>query len=143
VQLIPITPTGKGPGDRFSGDVYVTPISSPEAPSYLAAAIVHFAPGARTNWHVHPNGQTLHVLEGIVLVGTRDGTVIRARPGETVACPPGVDHWHGAAPDTLAVHIAMVVASRDHNGTDWLEPVAAQPSTPRAQPCGSIPSPLR
>jgi quercetin dioxygenase-like cupin family protein len=126
VQLIPITPTGKGPADRFSGDVYVTPISSPEAPSYLSAAIVHFTPGARTNWHVHPNGQTLHVLEGMALVGTRDGAVIRARAGETVACPPGVDHWHGAAPDTLAVHIAMVVASSDHDGTDWLEPVAEQ-----------------
>jgi quercetin dioxygenase-like cupin family protein len=126
VQLIPITPTGKGPADRFSGDVYVTPISSPKAPSYLAAAVVHFTPGARTNWHVHPNGQTLHVLEGMALVGTRDGTVIRARAGETVACPPGVDHWHGAAPDTLAAHIAMVVASSDHDGTDWLEPVTDQ-----------------
>jgi quercetin dioxygenase-like cupin family protein len=126
VQLIPITASGKGPADRFTGDVYVTPVSSPEAPSYLSAAIVHFMPGARTNWHVHPNGQTLHVLEGMAFVGIRDGTVIRARAGETVACSPGVDHWHGAGPDTLTVHIAMVVASRDHNGTDWLEPVTDQ-----------------
>jgi quercetin dioxygenase-like cupin family protein len=123
VELIPVTPTAKGPADRFTGDVYVTQISAPHAPSYLSAGIVHFTPGARTNWHVHPNGQTLHVLEGIALVGTRDGTVIRARAGETVACPPRVDHWHGAAPDTLAVHIAMVVASSDQNGTDWFEPV--------------------
>lgn len=94
MQLMPITPTGKGPVDRFSGDVYVTPISSPSAPSYLAAAIVHFTPGARTNWHVHPNGLTLH--------------------------------RHGAAPDTLAVHIAIVVASSDDDGTDWLEPVGEE-----------------
>lgn len=123
MQLTAITPSATGPADRFTGAVYVTPISSPQAPPYLAAAIVHFAPRARTNWHVHPTGQTLHVLEGIAFVGTRDGTVIRARAGETVTCSPGEDHWHGASPDTLAVHIALVVASGDHSGTDWLEPV--------------------
>jgi quercetin dioxygenase-like cupin family protein len=123
VQLIPITPTGKGPADRFTGDVYITPISSPSTPPHLSAGIVHFTPGARTHWHVHPNGQTLHVLDGIALVGTRDGTVIRARAGDAVACPPGADHWHGAAHDILAVHIALVVASGEHDGTDWLEPV--------------------
>ena len=123
MELTPITATAKGPADRFVGDVYVTPISAPRAPSYLAAAIVHFMPGARTNWHVHPNGQTLHVLEGIALVGTRDGLVVAARPGETVSCDPGVDHWHGATTSTLAVHIAMVTAPADRDGTDWFEPV--------------------
>lgn len=126
MKLIQLAATGKGAADRFTGDVYVTPISVPEAPSYLAAGIVHFAPGARTNWHVHPNGQTLHILEGIALVGTRDGNIIRARAGDTVACPPRADHWHGAGPDTLAVHIAIVVASSNHDGTDWLEPVTEQ-----------------
>ena len=123
MHLTAITPSAKGPADRFTGDVYVTPISAPTAPSYLSAGIVHFAPGAHTNWHVHPNGQTLHVLEGIALVGTRDGSVVAARPGETVTCEPGVEHWHGATTNTLAVHIALVVASETHDGTDWLEPV--------------------
>jgi len=123
MKLIPITPTATGPADRFIGDVYITPISAPQAPSYLSAGVVHFTPGARTNWHMHPNGQTLHMLEGIALVGTRDGTILAARPGETVSCDPGVEHWHGATTETLAVHIAIVTASADHDGTDWLEPV--------------------
>lgn len=123
MKLIPITATAKGPADRFTGDVYVTPISAPAAPPYLSAGVVHFTPGARTNWHVHPNGQTLHVLEGIALVGTRDGAVAAARPGQTVLCDPGVEHWHGATAQTLAVHVAIVVASADHDGTDWHEPV--------------------
>lgn len=124
MQLTGVTATAKGPADRFCGDVYVTPVSVPTAPSYLSAGVVHFTPGARTNWHVHPNGQTLHVLEGIALVGTRDGEVVAARPGETVHCDPGVEHWHGATAQTLAVHVAMVVAGADHDGTDWHEPVA-------------------
>ncbi len=80
---------------------------------------------------------TLHVLEGIALVGTRDGTVIRARAGETVACPAGVDHWYGAAPDTIAVHIAIVVAGSGHNGTDWLEPLTDQAYLTAATPAPS------
>ncbi|MDG3013692.1 cupin domain-containing protein [Speluncibacter jeojiensis] len=126
MELTPITESAKGPADRFTGDVYITPISAPTAPSYLSAGIVHFAPGAHTNWHVHPNGQTLHVLEGIALVGTRDGTVVAARPGETVTCDPGVEHWHGATSGTLAVHIAAVVAGEGHGGTDWFEAVSAE-----------------
>ena len=123
MQLVPISPTAKGSG-TFTGDVYVTSISAPTDPAYLAAGIVRFMPGARTYWHMHPTGQTLHVLDGIALVSTRDGSVVRARAGETVLCPPGVDHWHGATPDTLAVHVAMVAARGDRPGTDWLEPVA-------------------
>ena len=133
MELITLPPTGRGAADRFTGDVYVTQISAPSAPSYLSAGIVHFTPGARTNWHVHPNGQTLHVLEGIALVGTRDGTVVRARAGDTVACPAGAEHWHGAPVDALAVHIAIVVASGDHDGTDWLEPVTEQVYAAAAQ----------
>jgi quercetin dioxygenase-like cupin family protein len=129
MELIPVGPTGKGPAGRFTGHVYITPISSPEPPSYLSAAIVHFTPGARTNWHIHPSGQTLHVLAGIALIGSRDGTVIRARAGETVRCPAGTEHWHGATQENFAVHIAIVVASSEHDGTDWLEPVTDQTYT--------------
>lgn len=126
MELTPITESAKGSDDKFTGAVYVTPISAPRAPSYLSAGIVHFMPGAHTNWHVHPNGQTLHVLEGVALVGTRDGSVVAARPGETVTCDPGVEHWHGATASTLAVHIAAVVASESHSGTDWLEAVSEE-----------------
>lgn len=52
MKLIPLAGTGKGPADRFTGDVHVTPIAAPSAPAYLSAGIVHFVPGASTNWHV-------------------------------------------------------------------------------------------
>jgi hypothetical protein len=41
---------------------------------------VHFAPGARTAWHRHVNGQTLHVTEGIGLTQSRGGDVDVIRP---------------------------------------------------------------
>jgi quercetin dioxygenase-like cupin family protein len=81
--------TRKGPADRFNGDVYIDAIGvrKPE-PSRMACGCVHFTPGARTAWQSHAVGQTRYVTEGIALLGTRDGTVIVARPGQ--AClPPG------------------------------------------------------
>ncbi|MFF3241788.1 cupin domain-containing protein [Micromonospora sp. NPDC002931] len=85
---------------------------------------MRFTPGVRTNWHSHAVGQTLHVTEGVGLVGTRDGSVVRIHAGETVICPPDEEHWHGAAADTFMSHLAMLEAKPDGGDpTTWLEPV--------------------
>lgn len=119
-----IRATGRGPAGSFTGDVYITPIAIPDPPSRLFAASVRFAPGARSHWHSHPGGQMLHVTEGIGLVGTRDGTVLRVLPGDTVWSPPGEEHWHGASGTTLMCHIAMMEVPEDGSDpTTWLEPV--------------------
>ncbi|MFD0919591.1 cupin domain-containing protein [Saccharopolyspora rosea] len=70
----PTSPTAKAPDTNFTGDVYVNPIHRGEDPSRLIVSRVRFTPGARTNWHSHAVGQTLHVTDGIGLVVTRDGT---------------------------------------------------------------------
>jgi hypothetical protein len=50
------TDAQKGPADRFTGDVYIDAVAAPAGSSTFAAALVHFAPGARTAWHTHPYG---------------------------------------------------------------------------------------
>jgi len=123
MQLIPTAPTAKAPASRFTGDVYVNALHSGEAPSRLVAAMVRFAPGARTNWHSHPLGQALHCTDGTGIVATRDGTVIVMRPGDTVHTPPGEEHWHGATGDSMMCHLAMVEHDGGQSAT-WLEPVS-------------------
>jgi quercetin dioxygenase-like cupin family protein len=124
MELLPVRPTVKTPASRFTGDVYMTPIYTGTEPSRMTIALVRFTPGAHTNWHVHAVGQTLHVTEGVGLVGTRDGTVLRIHAGETVVCPPGEDHWHGATPDTFMSHLAMLESlPGGEDPTTWLEPV--------------------
>jgi quercetin dioxygenase-like cupin family protein len=119
-----VRPTVKTPASNFTGDVYMTLIYTGAGPSRMTVALVRFTPGARTNWHSHAVGQTLHVTEGVGLVGTRDGTALRIRAGETVVCPPGEEHWHGAAADTFVSHLAMLEAKPDGSDpTTWLEPV--------------------
>ena len=68
----PRTPSSKGPAAMFAGDVWYEVIAAGEAPSRLRVNLVRFAPGAHTAWHRHANGQTLHVTDGVGLVGTRE-----------------------------------------------------------------------
>lgn len=124
MEHTPLQPTAKGPAATFTGDVLITPITGANPPSALTAALVRFTPGARTNWHRHDVGQTLHGVEGSGFVGTRDGRVVRIRPGETVWTPPDEDHWHGATEDTLMAHLALLDVNPDGSDpTHWLEPV--------------------
>lgn len=117
-------PTAKGPAERFTGDVWVDVIAARKpAPSAMIVSRVRFTPGARTAWHSHANGQTLHITEGVALLGTRDGQIITAYPGQTVYTPPGQEHWHGATPQDFMEHLAMLEGTPDSDGTTWLEKV--------------------
>jgi quercetin dioxygenase-like cupin family protein len=124
VELQQVQPTVKTPAEWFTGDVFMTPIYRGTEPSRMSISLVRFTPGAHTNWHRHAVGQTLHVTEGVGLVGTRDGSVVRVRAGDTVVCPPDEEHWHGAAPDTFMAHLAMLENLPDGGDpTTWLEPL--------------------
>ncbi len=111
--------TTKGPADWFTGDVYVDAVSAPSDPYLIAAASVHFTPGARTAWHTHPVGQTIYVTEGVGLCQRRGGPVEVIHPGDRVFFEPDEDHWHGAAPDRFMTHIAMQQRDEQGNVVTW------------------------
>lgn len=113
------TPTQKGPGDWFTGDVYVDTV----AESRSAAAAVHFTPGARTAWHTHPHGQTIFVTEGVGRCQREGGPIEEIRPGDRVFFEPGENHWHGASPDRLMVHVAIQQADDTGSPVTWGEHV--------------------
>lgn len=119
----PTGPTMKMPAQAFTGDVYANAIYRGQEPSRMIATLVRFTPGARTHWHSHAVGQTLHVTDGIGLVVGRDGTVLRMRAGDTVYTPPGEEHWHGGTADNMMCHLALLEGTGDGDGTSWLEPV--------------------
>ncbi|SFW85558.1 (R)-mandelonitrile lyase [Amycolatopsis australiensis] len=124
MEFIPLADTVRAPAERFTGAVHLTMLKTPSPPSRLVASLVRFTPGARTHWHSHAVGQTLHVTEGAGLVVNRDGQVIRMRAGDTVWTPPGEEHWHGGTTTTCLSHIAMLEApEQGGDGTTWLEPV--------------------
>jgi quercetin dioxygenase-like cupin family protein len=117
------TETSAAPSEWFTGAVYIDAITTPSGHSRLLAASVHFTPGARTAWHTHPNGQTIHVTEGIGLAQRRGGPIEVIRPGDRVFFEPGEDHWHGAAPNRFMTHLAMVEVDDEGNSATWGEHV--------------------
>ncbi|WP_028660103.1 (R)-mandelonitrile lyase [Nocardioides insulae] len=125
MEILPRTETIKNPATQFTGDVWLDVIAAPREPGQrMFVGRVRFAPGARTAWHSHALGQTLHVTQGIAWMGTRDGSKIVAHAGETIYCPAGEDHWHGAAPDSFMEHLAMIDHADDPaTSTTWLEHV--------------------
>jgi 4-carboxymuconolactone decarboxylase len=64
-------------------------------------------------------GQTLHVTDGVGLVATRNGTVIKMRAGDTVYTPQGEEHWHGGTADRTLIM------------------TTAQDTTPNKEPSGA------
>jgi quercetin dioxygenase-like cupin family protein len=112
-----------GPGDWFTGSVYIDTVATASGPSRLSAASVHFTPGARTAWHTHPNGQTIYVTEGLGLCQREGGPIELIRPGDRVFFEPGENHWHGAAPDRFMTHLAMHQLDGEGSAVTWGEHV--------------------
>ncbi|MCW2745394.1 MAG: transcriptional regulator [Mycobacterium sp.] len=128
MEILTQQPSTKGPAAMFTGDVWFDVIAKGKEPSRLRANMVRFAPGARTAWHCHAVGQTLHVTEGVGLVQSRGGEVVVMRPGGIVYTPPGEWHWHGADPDHFMCHLALWEGPGEGNGpeSEWGDVVTEQ-----------------
>jgi quercetin dioxygenase-like cupin family protein len=120
-----ILDTAKGPGEWFTGDVYIDAVAAAPAPARVQANLVHFTPGSRTAWHTHPLGQTIYVTEGVGRCQRRGGAVEEIRPGDRVFFEPEEDHWHGAAPNRFMVHLALNEVDDDHPAVHWGRHVSA------------------
>ena len=113
----------KGPGEWFTGSVFVDTVVVAEAPARGRGARVTFAPSARTAWHTHPLGQALHVLSGRGWVQTRGEAARAIGPGDSVWFAPGEVHWHGAQADHAMVHLAVQEADENGQVVTWMEHV--------------------
>ncbi len=122
IKRVGSQPSGKRSAEYFTGTVRMDPLIEARDPARVRAAYVTFEPGARTNWHTHPLGQTLVVTFGSGLAARWGGPVEQIRAGDVVWFSPGEKHWHGAAPTTAMTHIAMQEAL-DGKAVDWMEKV--------------------
>lgn len=102
--------------ETFTGTVWADPVLN-ESPRVMVNTVC-FNPGARTYWHSHAEGQILVVTHGRGLIQNRDEKSV-IEPGDVVYVPPGEEHWHGAAGETLLIHLAISLGP-----TTWLEEVS-------------------
>jgi quercetin dioxygenase-like cupin family protein len=112
--------------EHFTGPVWVERLLvAGEGQGAVPVGNVTFPPGSRSNWHHHPAGQSLLVLDGVGYYQQRGEPVRVLRRGQTVQCPPGVDHWHGAAHDRYFVQLALTVEHPDGRVL-WGDPVTEE-----------------
>lgn len=116
-------PPRPAPADQFTGSARVDTPFQASSPARVSGARVTFEAGARTAWHLHPLGQTLIVTAGTGRVQRWGDPVEEIRQGDVVWIPPGVKHWHGAAPDSPMTHIA-ITEQLDGKTVEWMEKVS-------------------
>lgn len=110
------------PRNWFSGSAYLSPLVAKDHNNNFSAGSVTFEAGARTNWHTHPQGQVLLVIEGKGFYQEKGKPAQPIKKGDVVNIPENVEHWHGASATTKMVHIAITNYKDDVQVT-WLKPV--------------------
>ncbi|TAN11532.1 MAG: cupin domain-containing protein [Burkholderiaceae bacterium] len=113
-----------GSAEHFTGKVRIDAPFQMVAPARAGGARVTFEPGARSNWHTHPLGQTLIVISGLGWHQCEGEVKEEIRPGDVITCAPGKRHWHGATDKTAMTHLAIQGADADGKVVEWMEPVS-------------------
>jgi len=109
-------------GNNFNGAVWLNRFISPSDSLDCIVSLVTFQPGVRTNWHTHPGGQILIVTEGIGYYQEKGKTRQIIHKGDIIKCSPGVQHWHGASPDSEFAHL-VVAPDVEKGEVTWLQRV--------------------
>ena len=111
--------------NNFNGGVWVKRFVSPGDSLDCIVSLVTFEPGVRTNWHTHPGGQILMVVEGTGYYQEKDRQRQIIHKGDVVKCPPGVTHWHGASPKGEFAHL-VVAPGAGKGEVTWLQAVTEE-----------------
>lgn len=107
---------------NHTGNVWLTELSAGDSTFDYAIAVATFDPGAKLDWHIHPGGQILLILDGTGYYQERGKPVQIVHKGDVIKCAPGVEHWHGASPTTGFTYLATTPTQKGK--TIWLEPVS-------------------
>jgi quercetin dioxygenase-like cupin family protein len=118
-----IFPKGElGPATNFTGNAYNFSLVSNDSTYNTLVGNVYFEKSARSNWHVHPSGQILIVLDGEGYHQLEGQPKQTMRKGDVIKCPPKVKHWHGATENKSLTQ--MYILPKTEKGiVTWLEPV--------------------
>lgn len=123
-QTIAGFPRGeKSTANNHVGDVWLNELAPADSTFQYSVAMATFAKGAYLDWHKHPGGQILLIVEGVCYYQERGKPRRIVQKGEVVKCQPGVEHWHGAAPTNSMTYIATTPTQKGK--TVWLQRVTA------------------
>ena len=117
-----IFPKGdKANPDYFIGTAWVKMLVPQDQTGTYSIGNVVFEPGCRNNWHTHPAGQILIVLDGKGWYQEKGLPARSINAGDVVMISSNVEHWHGAAKDSSLTHVA--ITNSKNGGVKWWQPV--------------------
>ncbi|MCM4153758.1 cupin domain-containing protein [Arenibacter sp. N53] len=108
--------------NNFVGTAYVSMLVDADSLNQTYVGNVTFEPGARTNWHSHPSGQIILVVNGEGYYQEKGSPKRILRKGDAVKCPPNVLHWHGASSGSDFIQLA--ISSSEIGPTEWMDAVS-------------------
>jgi len=107
--------------NNFVGNAWLHQMIMPDSLNSTQVGSVTFEPAARTNWHLHPTGQILLIIDGTGYYQEKGSSKRIIRKGDVINCPANIPHWHGASKDDRLIQIAI---TNTNKGTVlWLEKV--------------------
>ena len=122
-ELNAIFPKGElGPAENFTGNAWNTPLLPDDSTYNTVIGNVYFEPGARSNWHRHPSGQILIITDGVGYHQIKGQPRQTIKKGDVVKCPPNVEHWHGASPET-GMQQLYILPKTEKGIVTWLHKV--------------------
>lgn len=113
------------PKEWFTGNAFMHPLVAKDKNNEFSSAVVTFEPEGRTNWHTHPKGQVLIVIDGEGLYQEKGKPAQRIKKGEVVNIPEDIEHWHGASSISQMSHI-VITNFKDDVQVVWLQPVSEE-----------------
>jgi quercetin dioxygenase-like cupin family protein len=122
-KLEAIFPKGElGPAENFTGNAWASALVANDSIYNTLVGNVYFEPGARSNWHIHPSGQILIITDGVGYHQVKGQPRQTIKKGDVVKCPPNVEHWHGASPDT-GMQQMYILPKTEKGIVTWLQKV--------------------
>lgn len=118
-----IFPKGQlGPATNFTGNAYNFGLVPDDSVYNTLVGNVYFEAGARSNWHTHPSGQILIILDGEGYHQIEGQPRQTMKKGDVVKCPPNAKHWHGATENSSLTQL-YIVPNTEKGIVTWMEPV--------------------
>lgn len=113
----------KVPETNFTWDVYLTMLTTDQDKIFNTQTYnVEFKAWARTNWHSHAGWQLLIATQWIGYYQEEWSPIREVYPWNIMECPPDINHWHGASPDSNFSHIG-ITTNVDAWAPVWWDPV--------------------
>ena len=118
-----IFPKGElGPASNFTGNAYNFGLVANDSTYNTLVGNVYFEKSARSNWHVHPSGQILIVIDGHGYHQLEGQPKQTMRKGDVIKCPPKVRPWHWAT-ETSSLTQMYILPKTEKGIVTWLEAV--------------------